>query len=68
MQVLKWGNSLAVRFPALLVHGVRSGVAICLPNNKNRKETTMSFEFQWVETAHSLGRPVPEPKGRLMYA
>ncbi len=23
---------------------------------------------EWVETAHSLGRPVPEPKGRLMYA
>ena len=23
---------------------------------------------KWVETAHSLGRPVPEPKGRLMYA
>ena len=22
---------------------------------------------EWVETAHSLGRPVPEPKGRLMY-
>jgi len=23
---------------------------------------------EWVETAHSLGRPVPEPKGRLQYA
>ena len=23
---------------------------------------------EWIETAHSLGRPVPEPKGRLMYA
>jgi predicted RNase H-like HicB family nuclease len=23
---------------------------------------------EWVKTAHSLGRPVPEPKGRLMYA
>ncbi len=23
---------------------------------------------EWLETAHSLGRPVPEPKGRLMYA
>ena len=23
---------------------------------------------EWVETALSLGRPVPEPKGRLMYA
>lgn len=23
---------------------------------------------EWIETAHELGRPVPAPKGRLMYA
>ena len=23
---------------------------------------------EWIETARELGRPVPEPKGRLMYA
>jgi len=23
---------------------------------------------EWIETAHELGRSVPEPKGRLMYA
>lgn len=23
---------------------------------------------EWMETARELGRPVPEPKGRLMYA
>ena len=23
---------------------------------------------EWVETAYLLGRPVPEPKGRLMFA
>ena len=23
---------------------------------------------QWIETALDLGRPIPEPKGRLMYA
>jgi len=23
---------------------------------------------EWIETAHELGRTVPEPKGRLMYA
>jgi predicted RNase H-like HicB family nuclease len=23
---------------------------------------------EWIETARSLGRPVPEPKGRLTYA
>jgi len=23
---------------------------------------------EWLETAHELGRPVPEPKGRLVFA
>lgn len=23
---------------------------------------------EWIETARELGRPVPEPKGRLLYA
>ena len=23
---------------------------------------------EWLETANELGRPIPQPKGRLMYA
>jgi predicted RNase H-like HicB family nuclease len=23
---------------------------------------------EWIETANALGRPIPEPKGRLLYA
>lgn len=23
---------------------------------------------EWIETAEELGRPIPEPRGRLMYA
>ena len=23
---------------------------------------------QWIETARELGRPIPQPKGKLMYA
>ncbi|MFW5771667.1 MAG: type II toxin-antitoxin system HicB family antitoxin [Spirochaetota bacterium] len=23
---------------------------------------------EWIETAHEMGREIPEPKGRLMYA
>jgi predicted RNase H-like HicB family nuclease len=23
---------------------------------------------EWIHTAHELGRPVPEPRGRLIYA
>lgn len=24
--------------------------------------------FEWIETARELGRPIPEPRGKLMYA
>ena len=23
---------------------------------------------EWIDTAHSLGRPIPEPRGKLAYA
>ena len=23
---------------------------------------------EWIETAHELGRPIPQPRGRLLYA
>jgi predicted RNase H-like HicB family nuclease len=23
---------------------------------------------EWIETAHSLGQPIPQPKGRLLFA
>ena len=23
---------------------------------------------EWIETAHELGRPIPEPRGRLLFA
>ena len=23
---------------------------------------------EWIDTAHRLGRPIPEPKGRLLFA
>jgi predicted RNase H-like HicB family nuclease len=23
---------------------------------------------EWIETANAIGRPIPEPKGRLLYA
>jgi len=23
---------------------------------------------EWIQTAHELGRPIPEPRGKLMYA
>jgi len=36
-----------------------------------RQEALSSAEeviAEWIETARELGRPVPEPKGRLLFA
>ena len=35
------------------------------------KEALANVEIiiqEWLETAKELGRPIPEPKGRLLYA
>jgi len=31
-------------------------------------ETAQQIIHEWVETARELGRPIPEPRGRLMFA
>jgi len=31
-------------------------------------ENVEVFIAEWIETARELGRPIPEPKGRLTYA
>lgn len=31
-------------------------------------EKVQTVIAEWIETAQSLGRPIPEPRGKLMYA
>ena len=31
-------------------------------------ENVQCIAAEWIETARELGRPIPEPKGRLIYA
>jgi len=43
----------------------------CMADGKTYIEALTSVEQvaqEWVETARELGREIPEPKGRLMYA
>jgi predicted RNase H-like HicB family nuclease len=43
----------------------------CLADGPTRAEALANVEQiiqEWIETAHELGRPIPEPRGRLMYA
>lgn len=43
----------------------------CAPDGATRQEALSAVEIvisEWLETARQLGRPVPEPKGRLLFA
>ena len=43
----------------------------CMADGKTYQEALNNAEIiisEWVETAKELGRPIPQPKGRLMYA
>jgi predicted RNase H-like HicB family nuclease len=38
------------------------------PTPHDALENVQEIISQWIDTAVSLGRPIPEPKGRLKYA
>ncbi|MCX7015873.1 MAG: type II toxin-antitoxin system HicB family antitoxin [Candidatus Sumerlaeota bacterium] len=43
----------------------------CMADGKTYRQALANAEGiirEWIETAKELGRPIPEPKGRLMYA
>jgi predicted RNase H-like HicB family nuclease len=43
----------------------------CMANGQTYQEAVANAETiiqEWIETAKDLGRPIPEPKGRLIYA
>jgi predicted RNase H-like HicB family nuclease len=43
----------------------------CMADGKTYQEAVANAQVvinEWIETAQELGRPVPEPKGRLAYA
>ena len=46
-------------------------LAGCMADGKTYSEALQNAEItvtEWIETAQSLSRPIPEPKGRLTYA
>lgn len=46
-------------------------LAGCMADGQSYQEALANVEVviqEWIETATELGRPIPEPKGRLMYA
>jgi predicted RNase H-like HicB family nuclease len=43
----------------------------CAADGKTYEEALANVQViitEWIETAKELGRPIPKPKGRLMYA
>ena len=58
----KEGNSFIAEVPEL---------ARCMVDGKSYADALDNVQAaigEWVETAKSLGRSIPEPKGKLMYA
>ncbi|WP_027369820.1 type II toxin-antitoxin system HicB family antitoxin [Desulfovermiculus halophilus] len=43
----------------------------CMADGQSYEEAVANAQVvieEWIETARELGRPIPEPRGRLMYA
>ena len=43
----------------------------CMADGQSYEEAVANAQeviAQWIETARSLGRPIPEPRGKLAYA
>ena len=43
----------------------------CMSDGKTYQEAVSNAEIviaEWIETAKALGRTIPEPRGKLMYA
>ena len=43
----------------------------CMADGKTYKEALANAEIvieKWIQTAKELGRPIPKPKGRLLFA
>ncbi len=43
----------------------------CAADGQNYQEALQNLEImmqEWIETANALGRPIPQPKGRSMFA
>lgn len=43
----------------------------CMADGKTYREALSNAEVvvtEWIDTAKELGRPIPKPKGRLMFA
>ncbi len=46
-------------------------LAGCAADGETYQEAVQNAEVviqEWIETAQELGRPIPEPKGRLLFA
>jgi predicted RNase H-like HicB family nuclease len=46
-------------------------LAGCMAGGQSYEEAIKNAQqviSEWIETARSLGRPIPEPKGRLLFA
>ena len=69
--VVSWiwiGTSVAVAINQYLRRRTRVSVALLTVGRARRPCRTETVISEWIETARDLGRNIPEPKGRLLFA
>ena len=70
---------MSIRYEMVIYWSDEDGIFIvevpelpgCMADGQTYQEAVANAETviqDWIETAKELGRPVPQPKGRLMYA
>ena len=77
--VLQLGRRLMTRYEIIIYWSEADEAFIaevpelpgCAADGKTRKEALANVEIviqEWIATAKELGRPIPEPRGRLAFA
>ena len=77
--VMDWGWKMSSRYEMIIYWSEQDGAFIaevpelpgCMADGRTYSEAVANAEAvidQWMETARELGRPIPEPRGRLMFA
>ena len=78
-KLLEWVAKMSSKYELIIYWSEADGTYIaevpelpgCMADGKSYQEAVSNAEIvirEWIETARELGRQIPPPKGRLMFA
>jgi len=76
---ISWSGEMMNKYEIIIYWSEEDGAFIaevpelpgCMADGKTYQEAISNAEViiqEWIETAKELNRPIPQPKGQLMYA